>query len=179
MDGYVVVGTKLDTKDFDAQMKEVQYELDQIEYELSKKKELRLDSRTISEYEAKAEKLNNRLIDLRKRQEDLNRSSLKKVQLSMDKISESTGNTIKKIGKWALAIFSVRTAYGVIRSAMSTLSQYNEKMATQLNSIKLIFATALEPIITRIISLVNTLLNYVNYIAKAWFNVDLFANASA
>lgn len=179
MDGYVVVGTKLDTKDFDAQIKEVQYELDQIEYELSKKKELRLDSRTISEYEAKAEKLNNRLIDLRKRQEDLNRSSLKKVQLSMDKISESTGNTIKKIGKWALAIFSVRTAYGAIRNAMSTLSQYNEKMATQLNSIKLIFATALEPIITRIISLVNTLLNYVNYIAKAWFNVDLFANASA
>ena len=62
---------------------------------------------------------------------------------------------------------------------MSTLSEYNEQMATQLNSIKLIFATALEPIITRIISLVNTLLNYINYIAKAWFNVDLFANASA
>ena len=44
MDGWVTVGTKLDTKDFDAQIKEVEYELKQIEYELSKKKELKLDS---------------------------------------------------------------------------------------------------------------------------------------
>ena len=179
MDGWITVGTKLDTKDFDSQIKEVQYELEQVEYELSKKKELKLDSRTVSEYEAKAEKLNNRLIDLRKRQEELNRVGLQKAQLSMEKISESTGSVIKKVGRWALAIFSVRTAYGAIRNAMSTLSQYNENLETQLNSIKIILATALEPIITRIISLVNTLLSYINYIAKAWFNVDLFANASA
>lgn len=179
MDGWVTVGTKLDTKDFDSQIKEVQYELEQVEYELSRKKELKLDSRSVSEYEAKAEKLNNKLIDLKKRQEELNRTGLEKVQSSVEKISDSTGNVIKKVGRWALAIFSVRTAYGAVRNAITTLSQYNENLETQLNSIRLILATALEPIITRIISLVNTLLSYINYIAKAWFNVDLFANASA
>jgi phage-related protein len=102
-----------------------------------------------------------------------------KIKDSIDGIGDSITKTIKKVGKWALAIFSVRTAYGAVRNAISTLSQYNENLETQLNSIRLILATALEPIITRIISLVNTLLSYINYIAKAWFDVDLFANASA
>lgn len=179
MDGYVVVGTKLDTKDFDSQIKEVQYELEQIEYELSKKKELRLDSRTVSEYEAKAEKLNNRLIDLRKKQEDLNKTDLTKAQQNIEKLGNSTSKVITKISRWVLAIFSVRSAYMGIRNAMSVLTQYNDDLTNKLESIKLVFASALEPLITRIVDLVYSLLGVINSIAKAWFNVDLFASASA
>ena len=179
MDGWVTVGTKLDTKDFDSQIKEVQYELEQIEYELSKKKELRLDSRTVSEYEAKAEKLNNRLIDLRKKQEDLNKTDLTKAQQNIEKLGNSTSKVITKISRWVLAIFSVRSAYMGIRNAMSVLTQYNDDLANKLESIKLVFASALEPLITRIVDLVYSLLGVINSIAKAWFNVDLFASASA
>ena len=179
MDGWVTVGTKLDTKDFDSQIKEVQYELEQIEYELSKKKELKLDSRTVSEYEAKAEKLNNRLIDLRKKQEDLNKTDLSKAQQNIEKLGNSTSKVITKISRWVLAIFSVRSAYMAVRNAMSVLTQYNEDLANKLESIKLVFASALEPLITRIVDLVYNLLGVINSIAKAWFNVDLFASASA
>lgn len=179
MDGWVTVGTKLDTKDFDAQIKEVEYELKQLEYELSRKKELNLDSRTVSEYESRAEKLNNRLIDLRKKQEDLNKTDLTKAQQNIEKIGNSTSKVITKMGKWVLAIFSVRSAYMGIRNAMSVLTQYNDDLANKLESIKLVFASALEPLITRIVNLVYSLLGVINSIAKAWFNVDLFASASA
>lgn len=178
MDGWVTVGTKLDTKDFDAQIKEVQYELEQLEYELSRKKELNLDSRTVSEYESRAEKLNNRLIDLRKKQEDLNKTDLTKAQQNIEKIGNSTSKVITKISRWVLAIFSVRSAYMGIRNAMSILTQYNDDLANKLESIKLVFASALEPLITRIVNLVYSLLGAINSIAKAWFNVDLFASAS-
>lgn len=178
MDGYVQIGTKLDTKSFDAQIKEVEYELEQIEFELSKKKELRLDTRTISQYEEKAEKLNNRLLELRQKQEDLNKTNLTNVQKSMENVSDTTSKTIKKVGKWALAIFSVRSAYMVVRSAVSSLTEYNEQLATDIKYINFAFASMLQPVIEAIVNLVFKLLTYINYVAQALFGVNLFANAT-
>jgi hypothetical protein len=59
------------------------------------------------------------------------------------------------------------------------LSQYNEKLATDLEYIRFSIAKALQPLIEGLINLVYKLLTYVNYIAQAWFGVNLFANASA
>lgn len=237
MDGWVVVGTKLDTKQLEKDLKQAERRLEQYEKEAEKltksKAKAKIDLKPYEEakkmiqqmtdeanrYAQTEQEVTKNLNFEQKQLEDLNlkyskqltnlneinlkikenakNQGLVKTQIEetnqklskskgigniqdiMENINKSTSNTIKKIGRWTLAIFSVRTAYGGIRNAMSTLSEYNEKMTTQLNSIRLIFATALEPIINRIISLVNTLLNYINYIAKAWFNVDLFANASA
>ena len=67
MDGQVVIGAKLDTKSFEKQIKEVEYQLEQLDYELSHAKELKLDSRTIKEYELKAEKLTNQLTTLKQK----------------------------------------------------------------------------------------------------------------
>ena len=120
-DGWVVFGTKLDTKDFDKQISEVEYELEQVEYELSKKKELKLDDRTINEYESKAEKLRNKIIDLKKRQDDLNNTKLSDVTKSVDNVGNSVSKVIKKVARWALAVFSVRSAYTLISRSVSTL----------------------------------------------------------
>lgn len=179
MDGWISIGTKLDTKDFDKQIEEVEFELKQIEFELSKKKELKLDSRTISEYEAKAEKLTNKIIDLKKRQQDLNNTNLNDVQKSIDNVGESTGKVIKKIGRWVLAIFSVRSAYMFVRQAVSKLSEYNDQIRTDIQYISFAMASMLEPVVENIISLVYKLLNYINIIAQSLFNVNLFANANA
>lgn len=177
MDGYVVIGTELDTKGFDKQIKEVEYQLQQIDYELSHKKELKLDSRTISEYEAKAQKLGNQLERLRQKQAKLNSVGFEKAKSSVDAIGKSVEDVTRKIGRWALAIFGIRSAYMYIRQSMSTLSEYNDELATKLANIKLVLATSLEPIINRIISLVVTLLSYLNYITKILFGIDLFARA--
>lgn len=93
-----------------------------------------------------------------------------------------TGNKItdiiKRVGKWTLAVFAVESAYGLVRSAISTLSGYNKQLSTDIEYIQFAIASILEPIIERIVSWVFTLLQYVNYLAQAWFNVNLFANAS-
>ena len=179
MDGWISIGTKLETKDFDKQIEEVEFELKQIEFELSKKKELKLDSRTISEYEAKAEKLTNKIIDLKKRQQDLNNTNLNDVQKSIDNVGESTGKVIKKVGKWALAVFGVRSAYMFVRQTASKLSEYNDQIRTDIQYISFAMASMLEPVVENIISLVYKLLNYINIIAQSLFNVNLFANANA
>ena len=178
MDGWVTVGTKLDTKDFDAQIKEVQYELQQIEYELSKKKELKLDSRAVAEYEAKAEKLNNKLLDLRTRQEDLNKVDLSKAKQNIESIGNSTSKVIKKIGKWALAIFSVRSAYMFVRQATTTLSNENEQLANDITNISSALANTMLPVIKTVINWIKTLMSYINYIWKAWFGKDLFKSSA-
>ena len=179
MDGWVVFGTKLDTKDFDKQIAEVEYELEQVEYELSKKKELKLDERTISEYESKAEKLRNKIIDLKKRQEDLNNTKLSDVEKSIDNVGSSVSKVIKKIGKWALAIFSIRSAYSLIGKSVNQLSQYNDQIKTDIEYIGFAMATALQPVVEFLINLVYKLLKAINSIAIAWFGVNLFANATA
>lgn len=179
MDGQVVIGTKLDTKSFEKQIKEVEYQLEQLDYELSHAKELKLDSRTIKEYEAKAEKLTNQLVSLRKKQEDLNTTNLSGISSQLNNIGNSVSKVIKKVTRWGLAIFGIRSAYMFVRQAMSTLSQYNEQLGTDVEYIRFALATTLQPVIERIIQLVYTLLQYIGYIAKAWFGVNIFANASA
>ena len=174
MDGWVVFGTKLDTKDFDKQIGEVEYELEQVEYELSKKKELRLDSRTISEYEAKAEKLRNKIIDLRRKQEDLNRTDLGEAERSIDGVGNAVTRTIKKLGKMALAIFGIRSAYNAVRNAMSLVESKNNGIATQIEIMKMAIANALLPVIQKILNLVATLMMYINYIAKRLTGKYLF-----
>ena len=171
-DNYVVIGTKLDTKRFDAQIKEVEYELKQIDFELSHAKELKLDQRTIDEYTKKAEVLNNRLIDLKKRQEDINKSNF-------ESIGKSITGVVKKITKWGLALFGIRSMYNFIRQSASTLSQYNEQLGTDIEYIRYAIANILQHVIKQIVDLVYKLLTYVNYIAHAWFGINLFANASA
>lgn len=178
MDGYVVIGTELDTKSFDAQINYIENQLEEIQEKL-KQADMGFDVGDTAKLEAQYEKLGNQLEQLKNKQIALNRTDLKNAEKSINKIGEATTKTIKKVSKWVLAIFSVRSAYMAIRSAMSTLSQYNEQLANKLNTIKLVFASALEPVVTRLVDLIYRLLTYVNYIAKAWFNVDLFASASA
>ena len=178
MDGEVVIGVGLDTKSFDKQIEEVEYQLKQIDYELSHAKELKLDNRTIKEYELKAEKLTNQLASLRKKQEDLNKTNLSGMSSQLNNIGNGVESVIKKVTRWGLAIFGIRSAYNFIRGSISTLSGYNEKMASDIEYIRFALASTLQPVIERIIQFAYTLLQYINYIAKAWFGVNLFANAS-
>lgn len=100
---------------------------------------------------------------------------------SSDKI-ENTNNsllkTIKHVGRLALAVFGLRSLYGAVSRAAGILSSYNEQIGTDLEYIKFALASTLQPIIETLISLVLKFLSYVNYLAKAWFGVNLFAKAT-
>ena len=60
-------------------------------------------------------------------------------------------NIAKTVTRLALAVFGVRSVYSAIRGAMSTLSQYDEQMATNIEYIRFVLASALKPIIETII----------------------------
>lgn len=92
-------------------------------------------------------------------------------------VGKGLENVIKKVTKWGLAVFSVRSAYNAIRGSISILSQYNDDLATKIESIQVGLATLLEPIITRIVNWIYKLLGYINILTKAWFDLDLFAHS--
>ena len=177
MDGYVVLGTKLDTKSFDAQINYIESQLQEIEHKL-KQADMGFEVGDTMKLEAQYEKLSQKLSTLKQKKEDLNKTDLSNVQKSIDNIGKSTSNTIKHVARWALGIFAIESAYGFVRQAMSSVSQYNEQIATDVEYIRYALGSMLQPIIEGLIQLAFRLLTYVNYIAQAWFGVNLFANAS-
>ena len=178
MDGYVKIGTELDTKGFDAEIRYVESQLEEIEYKL-KKADMGFDVGDTVKLEAQYSRLSKQLDKLNQKQADLNKTDLSNVQKSIDNIGKSTSNTIKHVARWALGIFAIESAYGFVRQAMSSVSQYNEQIATDVEYIRYALGSMLQPIIEGLIQLAFRLLTYVNYIAQAWFGVNLFANASS
>lgn len=245
-DGWVVIGTDVDSKEFDKEIKKLQKESEKFAKEeeqlLNKKAKLELDtSKTMNELskvDKKMDAINKKMASMKennlsqnlesnadyqklvsqselldiKAQEyydklNLQKSSLSDINqklienasnqnkvntkleeaqaksmglhLNFDNVGKSLMDNVKKVGKWAAAVFSLRSAYSAIRQATSLISQYNDGINNKLYTMKMVFATALEPLITRIVNLFWKMMSYVNYIAKAWFGVDLFAKASA
>lgn len=148
-----------------AKSKGVVEEIDNVNNKIDKQEQ------KVGKINVRYEKQKSQLEGIKRRYEEINKGDLGNISKSIDKV-------VKKVGKWALAVFGVRSAYMFIRQAMSTLSQYNEQLASDIQYIKYAIATTLEPIIERIIQLAYKLLAYIALIAKAWFNIDLFANAS-
>lgn len=146
--------------------------------------------KNIARSELELEKIERRLGNNSKKQTEWNskisdtEKKLKKVDLkdidnNVKNVGSSITSTIKKVGKWALAIFGVRSAYMAVRSAAGTLSQYNKKLGTDLEYIKYMIASSFEGVLEKIVGLVYKVLQYVNYLAKAWFNVDLFSKKAS
>lgn len=237
MDGWVVIGSKLDTKELEKDLKSAEKRLRDYEKEaeqLTKSKakaeidlrgyeeakrniqqmtdealqlaqtqgevdlQLRLEATQMEELNAKyatqkknLDEVNRKIVENKKNQALVNQEiqetnrrlnsakGLGSIQGILSGISKQTNKVISSVGRWALAIFGVRSAYNFIRSSISTLSQYNTQMATDIEYIRYALASTLQPVIEKLIQLVFRLLSYVNYLAKAWFGIDLFANASA
>jgi hypothetical protein len=181
-DGSITIGTRIDTKDFKAQIKKVEDDLSRYEQELSvisSAKSYDKQIEDVKEYSSKIEKLNNQLVDLRKKQAELERGNLDNIHKSLGKASDNVTNVLKKMGRWALAVFAVESAYGFVRNAISQVSQYNDQVANDIEFIRYSIATVLEPIIVRIVDLVKRLLALINALSIRIFGVDLFSRATA
>ena len=96
-----------------------------------------------------------------------------------NKMNTSISSSIKHIGRLALGIFSVASAYRLMSAASSTLGQYDEQYATNLEYIRYLIAQAIAPALKYVVNLASTLLSYLNYILNAWFGITLFSKNSA
>lgn len=106
-------------------------------------------------------------------------TNLEETEVQVGKVGKGLEKITKKVVKWGLAVFGVRTAYNAIRHAMSVLSQYDNQMTADIEYIRYALANTLQPIIQTLLKLVMKLLQYINYIAKAWTGKDLFKTADA
>lgn len=176
MNGKVVIGVELKTKSFEAQIEELEYQLNDLveDYKaIEKSKPFEGQEKELKKLKTQIQNTSNKLIDLKKKQQEVEKNKF------VDGINEGLTKTIKKIGKWAIALFGIQSAYSAIRSAMDTLSQYDDKMSSNIEYIKYALANVLKPIIEWILNAITRLLQYVNAIAKAWTGNDLFSTADA
>ena len=185
MDGKVIIGCDLDTRSFDAQIDYVENQMQEIEDKL-KQADMGFEVGDTQKLEADYERLGIKLDNLQKKQAKLNQEhaqmgklDLSGVQSGLNNVNKGLQNTVKKVAKWGLAIFGVRSAYMAVRSAMNTISQYEDGMKNNIDYIKYALAYTLKPIVEWILNAVVKLLQYVNYIAKAWTGKNLFKTADA
>lgn len=181
-DGWITIGTKMENKSFEKQIKQLEKELESYEksYEkaLNPPESFKKSESALNSLQLKIEKTRNKLIQLKNQQDKLNDKG-NHLGDSMDNLGDKITSNIAKIGKMALAVFGVRGAIATVNSALGIISQYDSQLSANIEYIKYSLAMTLYPIIQKITNLVYTLLNYVNYLAKAWFNVNLFSNSSA
>lgn len=123
----------------------------------------------VSGYKAKIES-----IKLQKQQSQVN-----EIKKGFDNVGKSVSSSIKHIGRLALGVLSVRSAYLLARQASSTLGQYDKQYATNLEYIRYLIAQAIAPALKYVVNLASTLLSYLNYILNAWFGITLFSKNSA
>ena len=167
MDGWITIGTKIDNKSFDAQIKELEDKLEGLEAEFQLAlKEDDFPEEELKKYQVEIEKTKNKIVGLKKQQVGLNQE-ISNTGAGYDK-------TFKKVGKLALGIFSIRSAYMLVRQATNLIAQDNEDIANKLSAIKGSLTNLLAPAVEYIVNLVYRLLSYLNVITTKFLGIDLF-----
>lgn len=182
MDGWIQIGTKLDSSTVDKEIELLEDKLSGLveEFEiLERSKPFEGKERELLKLTQEINRTTKRIQTLNKSTDELSKKRLSSLEKSISNLGNKTSQVISSTVRWAVAIFGIRSAYGMVSGAASTLAQYNDQIASDLEYIKFALASALQPVVEYMIQLVYKLLTYVNYLAKAWFGIDLFANASA
>lgn len=104
--------------------------------------------------------------------------NLKKVQSGIDNVGKGIQGSISKLGKMAFAVVGISAAWGVVKRAISTVSQYNPQISADFEYMRYCIANLLTPVVQGLVKLLYTVLSYVNAIASAWFGINLFGNSS-
>lgn len=180
MDGWITLGAELDTKSFDAQIEDVESKLATLEQrweETNNMPAFEGKNEDLQNLSLQIEKLSNKLIILKKKQQDVNNQGLENLGNNVSKIGDGMSSILKKVAKWGLALFSVRTAYSLIRNAITTISESNDQMKANIDYMRFALAMSLKPIVEWLVNAVYKLMTYINYISNAWFGYNLFKDA--
>lgn len=175
-DGTITIGTKLDDKEFDAQILQLERKINDMERDLEisiSTGEFAEDSKEAEELRVKIEKAKNQLITLNKQKEKYNSTGY--TTEGLGGLGDPIGKAFNKIGRIVLSIFSIRSAYGAMQRASTTLAQYNSQYAADLEYIRYALVQAVAPILEKVVKLAYTLLGYMNYLSKIWFGKPIFA----
>ena len=125
----------------------------------------------VAKINAKYEKQKTQLAEIKQQQQDMQTNQL-------SNIGKSLSGVVKKVTRWGLAIFGIRSAYLAVRSAMNTLTQDDEQLKADIDYIKNSLAYVLEPVVRKVVELAKQLVFYLGYLIKAWTGHNIFASAN-
>ena len=182
MDGEITIGTKLDTKEFDRQIEQLEKDLKQMErsYETGTKLGFKEDKEDLEKLAVQIEKTKNKLISLRQQKEKAtNSGNVNQLVKGFKDFGNSIQSSIGKVAKLALGIFGIRSAYMALRRASSDLATYDQQYATNLEYIRYALTQAVAPVLRYIVELAAKVLQYINMILNALFGINIFSRGSA
>ncbi len=121
---------------------------------------------------------------------DYLKNKFKSLREESSKTSKSTnqlGDVVNRVGnkgkrsimKMAMAIFSVRGAYTLLRKASNEYLSSNEKLSGQIQGIWNAIGQAIGPVVEKIVSGVVTMVSYINAFIKVMTGIDLVAKGNA
>lgn len=177
MDGYVTIGTKIETKDFERQIDHLTKYLEDLEDDynrIANEKPFEGQAEQLKKMSTEIISTKKKIKSLKTEQDKLNQNNFSNIKKIIEETGNSTGKVIKKITKWGLAIFSVRSAYMGIRQAISLVSGQNDEVSDKLNQMRNVLANSLLPIVNTIINYIGKLMVYINYIFKQLTGRNLF-----
>lgn len=125
----------------------------------------------------------NKVNQLNGRIEELNNKSggidLSNLNTTLQEHDKNLSSIISKVGKWALAVFGVRSAYNFVRQAASTISQYDEKIGANIEYIRFALAYTLKPVVEWLIKAVYKILQLIGAIIYQITGKNIFKNSGA
>lgn len=180
MDGYVTIGTKLDTKGFDKEIAILEDKLNDIQstLQLADEDKTLFSTSEIKQMEAEAQKLGRRIDTLREKQRKIDSAGFLNMKGSIEDVGKGVQKVTSKIAKMALAVFGIRSAFMFVRNAINTISSDDAQLKADIDYMKNAIAYTLEPVVRGIVNLAKQLLFYIGYIIKAWTGKNIFENAN-
>ena len=179
VDGKVIIGTTLETKSVDAQIKELEKKLEimtqTLETDMKIPVELRMTEDERLKLESDIEKTRNRIISLK--------GSIKEVENETSemskKMSKGFDKGIKSLKKFAIRLVGIRTIYGVVSKASSAWLSQDTELAQKLQNVWIGLGSIVAPVIEMISDALLKGLGYLNVFLKALTGVDYIAKANA
>lgn len=106
------------------------------------------------------------------------REGVGNLQGGINKISRTITGIIKKMSMWLLAIFSIRSAYSMIKNSISTIQGYNDQLKADIAYMKFALGSTLQPVVETIVNLAYKLLAVIGAIVKTLTGYNIFGNAT-
>lgn len=178
-DGSIRIGTELETKEFEAQYKDLENKLDimvkTLKSDTQVPVEFRMSNAERLELEATIEKTRNELITLKDKMDDVGSES--------DELGKKVNRNFKEgtisLKRFALSLFSIGSIYAMVSKASDAYLSQNTELANKLQSVWAGLGSFLAPLIEGLSDVLLKGLGYLNEFIKALTGIDFIANANA
>lgn len=180
MDGYVTIGTKLNTDDFDRQIDYLKDHLEALEEEyntLANSKPFEGQQDQLRKLSSEIMTTKKKITSLKNEKDKMNRSGFDGMINSVNSLGNSMEKIIKKVSKWALAVFGVRSMYNLVKRSASTIAQYDKQIGTDIEYIRYALAFTLKPVVEWLVKAAYTILQYVGAIIYRLTGYNIFKNS--